>query len=143
MLWPDSYFFLRSAASLSRSPPVTRLPFLSSTTRCPPLGMSAFVPVPPAQPGQPRWHYPGCHDANARRRAGRKEREQTGEDQPTDDRGRRRNSSSLPSCSSTEAGGSQPSWTSRRVSARRASTSATLAGWFAATPVAAEGEGAK
>src|SRR3954471_16882329 len=42
MLWPDSYFLLRSAASLSRSPPVTRLPFLSSTTRCPPLGNVRF-----------------------------------------------------------------------------------------------------
>src|SRR3954470_16733738 len=32
MLWPPSYFFRRSAASLSRSAPVMRLPFLSSAT---------------------------------------------------------------------------------------------------------------
>src|SRR3954452_4990719 len=32
MLWPPSYFFRRSCASLSRSAPVMRLPFLSSAT---------------------------------------------------------------------------------------------------------------
>src|SRR3954468_1598974 len=36
MLSPPSYLRRRSAARRSRSPPVTRLPFLSSTTSAPP-----------------------------------------------------------------------------------------------------------
>src|SRR6478672_7005789 len=113
MLCPDSYFRFRSAASLSRSPPVTRLPFLSSTTRCPPVENVRTCPIPRLGGGQPRSDYPGCDDANVPERADRKTVGASGEDQPTEYSGRRRNSSSLPSCSSTEAGGSQPSCTRR------------------------------
>src|SRR5204862_5714064 len=42
MLTPDSYFFLRSADSLSRSAPVTRRPLVRSAT-----GVSSFVTAAP------------------------------------------------------------------------------------------------
>src|SRR5690348_602677 len=48
MLCPDSYLRFKSAASLSRSPPVTRLPFLSSTTFLPSASDFLLFGVSPA-----------------------------------------------------------------------------------------------
>src|SRR5881397_2755792 len=49
MLCPASYFLFRSAASLSRSPPVTRLPFLSSATSVPSTSNSSWSEMSPGE----------------------------------------------------------------------------------------------
>ncbi|BAU82335.1 hypothetical protein SLA_1396 [Streptomyces laurentii] len=56
MLAPESYFFFRSAASLSRAAPVTRLPFFRvSATRASSWEVRSglLMITPPVRPGHP------------------------------------------------------------------------------------------